>query len=248
MTNEPKTFDHFSPSHINDFIERRAKWYLTRVRGFKTTMGVFAHRGTAVEAGVVHGLLNDCPHNEAVAEATRMYSSLCAGLTDTESVGASIPAMVESLIEELHPLGKPESIQRKIEGTFRATGDTPWIGYTDIEFPDFIVDIKTKKTTPNGLTGGWKRQGAFYSQRTNKPVKFVCAIARKKVTIKTIELTPEDAKTGIAEIEYYATALKSILALGDEMMAHICAPEPGDWMLKDKEFYDLAVKVWPHLQ
>lgn len=242
-------FEHLSVSNINDFIERKARWYLSRVRGIQMAMGVAAHRGTAVEAGVVHGLITNCQHNDSADVAMQKYWELCTGMNNDDVAKASvaIPAMVEGLIERLHRYGRPLSTQNKVGGVMEQTGEIPWVGYTDIEFEEVIVDIKTKGTTPSSLPAGWRRQGAFYSRMSNKPVIFVYATATKTVKIGDFEILPEDLKSGMSELAYFGKAAVDVAAMPEDIAAVICAPQPDDWMLRDQEFEAHAARVWPYL-
>ena len=242
--------EHFSVSHINDFIERRPKWFLSRVLGHEFPMGAAAHRGTAVEHGVTHGLLNNCSLDESVELALKDFDNLSRGCEkdDIASTRVAIPAMVAELIEVLHPYGKPESVQRRVEGKLRETGEIPWVGYLDLEFPEVIVDIKTKNKTPSSIPGGWRRQGAFYSKCSNKPVKFVCAVATKMVKVQTLEMTAEDSNLGMKELSSAARAILALTELPDETLAHVCFPDSSDWTLSDKSIRAAAAKVWPHIQ
>ena len=163
--------EHLSVSHINDFIERRPKWYLSRVLGYDFPVGAAAHRGTAVEHGVTHGLLNDCSLDESVELALKDFSNISKDCEkdDINSNRVAIPAMVAELIEVLHPYGKPESIQRRVEGKLQETGEIPWVGYLDLEFPEVIVDIKTKKKPRRpSPEGGGDRVLSIPNARTSR--------------------------------------------------------------------------------
>jgi hypothetical protein len=51
-------YDHHSAHSANLFCANTAMWVLEKVLGLRQPVGAPAHRGTAVEAGVTHGLVN----------------------------------------------------------------------------------------------------------------------------------------------------------------------------------------------
>src|SRR5918993_2226628 len=68
-----------SPSSLNLFCASPAMWVLERVLGKRQPVGVPAHRGAAVEAGVTHGLMNrDADPQEAIDIAQAKYRVLTA--------------------------------------------------------------------------------------------------------------------------------------------------------------------------
>lgn len=237
---------HLSISHVNDYIGRRPKWYLTRVRDYKFPVGVEAHRGSAVEFGTVKGLVGAATPDDCAAAALAKYDELVADMDIDEAAKCRepIPGMVKALLDALAGF-KPISTQRRCGMTSPVTGAIPWVGYTDLESDTHVVDIKTKGRTPSELPGDWRRQGGFYSKATGKPARFVCAIPNKVVAVKTFDLTPEDVERGWSELQRAADAMLKLLDLPVDAIAAACFPDPDDWMMaKDKLFASAVKEVW----
>ena len=53
--------EHLSPSQCNLFVASPAMYVMERCLKLRSPVGAAAHRGTAVEAGVVHDLCNGAP-------------------------------------------------------------------------------------------------------------------------------------------------------------------------------------------
>ena len=239
-------FDHLSISNVNDFIMRRPKWYLTRVRKMNFPVGVEAHRGSAVERGVVHGLVHKAGPEKCVELALSSYDELTADMDIEEAAKcrAPIPGLVKGLLDAMAGF-VPINTQRRCGLTSPTTGAIPWVGYTDLESEVCVVDLKTKGRTPSELPGDWRRQGAFYSKATGKPARFVCAIPNKIVAVKTFDLTPEDVERGWSELQRAANAMLTLMDLSDSALAAACYPDPDDWMIaKDKLFAAAVKETW----
>src|SRR5690348_1313899 len=91
---------------------------LERVLGKRQPVGVPAHRGTAVEAGVAHGLMNrEADPAECVEIAMQRYRTLTALSSDPrkEKYGDGIDAMVLRALTELRPYGVPSRLQGFVE-------------------------------------------------------------------------------------------------------------------------------------
>src|ERR1700756_2212716 len=89
--------NHLSPSSINCWINAPSLWVLERLIGFKSPVGVGAHRGTAVEAGVSAGLFDhSLSEADCAAVAIPVFEKLTAlcGDPKRETERAAIPNMV----------------------------------------------------------------------------------------------------------------------------------------------------------
>lgn len=248
MAGCPDYFKHLSVSNVNGFISWRSKWYLERIAGFKSVMGPEAHRGSAVEHGVAHGLIYPVPVENCIKLALDDYDNLCADL-DLDATAAcreGIPGLVTKLLETLKPFGKVVSTQHLVKGQYDCLPGIKWIGYTDLEFESgLVVDIKTKKQTPSEMPSDWGRQGAFYHDRTGKPVKFVCAIPLKGgPRVVTFDVTDENGPHYLKQLLEGACAMDRILALPKDRLADIFMPDPDDWFLKDAMTRNAAKDVW----
>lgn len=247
----PDYFKHLSVSNVNGFISWRSKWYLERIAGFKSVMGPEAHRGSAVEHGVAHGLIQHAPPADCIALALHDYDELCADLDidHTATIRDGIPALTTALLEHLKPYGKVVSTQRECRGEFSQLPGVNWIGFIDFEFESgLIVDVKTKKQTPSELPSDWGRQGAFYHNRLGMPVKFVCGIPLKGgPRIVTFDITDENGPQYLDQLLEGARAMDRILSLPKDSLADVFTPSPDDWFLKDEMTFNAAKEIWPIL-
>lgn len=240
-------FKHMSVSNVNGFISWRSKWYLERIAGFKSVMNPEAHRGTAVEHGVAHCLIQRQPIDDGIALALHDYDELCADLDVDHAAQCreGIPGLVKALIGALEPFGRVVSVQRAVRGQYDCLPGVEWVGYCDFEFEDLIVDLKTKKQTPSELPSDWGRQGAFYHNRLGKPVKFVCGIPLKGGP-RTVSFTVDDvnAPQYLSQLLEGAQAMDRILSLPKDRLADVFMPDPDDWFLKDEMTRNAAKDVW----
>src|ERR1700761_5868057 len=103
-------FKRHSPSSLNLFAASPAMFTLEKILGLRQPVGAPAHRGTAVEDGVTHGLLNpSAALADCHAVAFKKYDTITALSPDKrrEEYRETIPAMVDSALAELRPYGIP---------------------------------------------------------------------------------------------------------------------------------------------
>src|SRR5690348_2439120 len=111
-------FTRHSPSSLNLFAASPSMFVLEKVLGLRQPVGAPAHRGTAIEDGVTHGLMNPTASlEECSAVAFKRYDTITALSTDTrrEEYRETIPAMVDSALSELRPYGIPDDCQGFVE-------------------------------------------------------------------------------------------------------------------------------------
>src|SRR5690554_5981319 len=72
---------HISVSQLNLWAAAPGVWILEKLLGHKSPVGAAAHRGTAVEAGVVAGLMG-ASLNEAIDTAHAVFSEKTALSSD----------------------------------------------------------------------------------------------------------------------------------------------------------------------
>ena len=238
-------FSRLSVSNLNDFISRRPKWYLTRVKGISLPVGVEAHRGSAVEFGVVRGLVHNTAPDQCAEAALQSYDDLVKDMDVDEAAKCRepIPGLVKTLLDAL-PGFKALATQKRCEWTFPETGLIPWVGYADVEGETVLLDLKTKGRTPSELPGDWRRQGAAYSKALGKPVRFVCAIPTKVIGVRTFDLTEADVERGIAELRRAAAAMYALLDLSLEAQAAACFPDLDSWLMNDEMFAAAVKETW----
>ena len=115
------SYNHHSPSSLNQFAASPALFVLERVLGLKQVVGSPAHRGTGVEAGVAYGLINPkAKEKECFEAAFTAYDTVSALSPDErkEKYRENIPDMVSMALDELRPYGVPTSVQGHITRDF----------------------------------------------------------------------------------------------------------------------------------
>ena len=137
-------YDHHSPSSLNLFAACPSMWVVEKILGQKQIVGVPAHRGVAVEAGVAHGLADlKAPLKDCVAIANARYDTLTAMSGDErrERYKRDMPDMIEMALNELRPYGEPSEMQgfisRQLDGL-----NLPMIGYFRFQAGTMMVSCR----------------------------------------------------------------------------------------------------------
>ena len=128
--------DHLSASSLNTAAAQLGVWVLERLLDKRAPVGAAAHRGSAIEAGVVLGLLYpEKPAIECGEVALEKYESLVAlsGDPNREKERDAVAPTVLTVLAELRQYGIPDQVQRRIEKPL-ADGLPPLLGFSDIEW------------------------------------------------------------------------------------------------------------------
>lgn len=244
-------FDHLSVSHANDFIERRPKWYASRIMGVRFPGSPDMHRGTAVEFGVNHGLSEGCVDTaEAVALATAKYDELAEGMDGAEvcreDIGRLVIAGIDAMAELIAMHGPVAGYQEKIEHRLFRDG-WPWVGFTDFRMADgTIIDLKVTKSTKSTLPGGWGRQLAFYSHALDdcRAKALMLVPLKTKVGVSTFDLPETMRPVYIGQLRDAERAIATILDVGADKIAAAFMPDPDSYFLADPESRRLCAAIW----
>lgn len=198
-------------------------YVLERVLGHRQPVGTPAHRGTAVEAGVALGLMQDAPDDDAVVEALKVYDRLTALSADARRAThrEDIDGMVRSALQELRPYGKPSSTQGKVVWQPDGLG-APILGYYDFRWDEhgLIVDLKTTERLPSAIKIDHARQISFYCVGSNAG-GVITYTTPKKIASYRLENTQEHVKA----LHRIAMTVERFLALSDdpkEIAALVC--------------------------
>jgi hypothetical protein len=189
-----------SASQLNSFIGYRADWFLQRIRGIRTGVGVHAYRGTAVEAGMNHFIENEVSVEECVKHAFAVYAQESIGSPDNfdirQSVGPATIAGIKSFEEKGYFIDPPV-LQAEISCLLPGCR-VQLYGKLDYDFDNIIIDNKVVGKTPSSLKQDYILQGAVYRYATGKDVKFHFVIPQKKgIGIKEIQLTDKEYDFGL---------------------------------------------------
>ena len=170
MVNDPFAaygIQHLSPSTCNLFIGSQAAFVLDKCLKKKGAVGAAAHRGTAVEKGVVYGLETGVLDDECIKVAKDEFWRLMVLSSDpaAEKEEAAVPEMVKQGLKELRGYGPPTSTQGKIEHRFDGIA-VPFIGFYDVEWANhnILVDLKTTHALPSKISTNHARQVSLYAE------------------------------------------------------------------------------------
>jgi hypothetical protein len=240
-----KAFEHHSPSSLNLFVAEPAMFVLERILGHKQLVGAAAHRGTAVEQGVTHGLLNPKTSIETCCKrAVAHYDTLMALSPDPRRAKcrAGIEPMVRAATSELRCYGVPSGLQGYVE-LKPAELELPIIGYYDYWWDQhgIVGDLKTTERMPSEIKQAHARQIAFYAGSGNVDARIIYVTPLK---VQAYHL--EDIGAHRAALLRVAMAVERWLALSDDPMffVGITVPNLDSFYWSDPAVRQLAYKYW----
>lgn len=218
--------ERHSPSSLNLFCASPAMYVLERVLNMRQPVGAPAHRGTAVEEGVTHGLLNpDAELGACINVALKKYDTISAlsGDKRREDYRDTITDMVKNALAELRPYGVPSKVQGFCE--WRPDGlAVPIVGYFDFEWEQhgIIHDLKTTEKLPSSIKVPHARQVALYCRTDNMDARLTYTTPKKKATYQL-----ENIREHRNALHQIALRVERFLALSDdpEFFLSITAPD-----------------------
>lgn len=218
--------ERHSPSSLNLFCAAPAMYVLERILGQRQPVGSPAHRGTAVEDGVTHGLMNlTADIQDCINVALKKYDTISALSADKrrEDYRSTIPDMVKTALEELRPYGTPSRCQGFVE--WRPDGlASPIVGYFDYEWEQHgvLVDLKTTEKLPSAIKVPHARQVALYTQSDNVDARLTYTTPKKKATYRL-----ENVREHRNALHQIALRVERFLSLSDdpEFFTSITAPD-----------------------
>lgn len=221
-----KSYVRHSPSALNLFCASPSMFVLEKVLGVRQPVGSPAHRGTAVEEGVTHGLMDlQASLESCVNAALKKYDTISAlsGDRRREDYRASIPEMVKTALDELRPYGTPSKVQGFVE--WRPEGLTlPVVGYFDFEWEQHgaLVDLKTTEKLPSAIKVPHARQVALYCTSDNVDARLTYCTPKKRATYKL-----ENIRAHREALHQIALRVEKFLSLSDdpEFFKSITAPD-----------------------
>jgi hypothetical protein len=222
--------DHLSASSLNTAAAELGVWLLERLLDKRAPVGAAAHRGTAIEAGVVMGLLYlDKPVSECQALAVEKYDSLTAlsGDPNRDKEREAVAPTVEVALKELRPYGQPTHTQRRIEKPL-GDGLPPLLGFSDIEWEQhgIVLDLKTQLRLSSDISANHGRQVAGYVHQTNSQGR-VAYCSPKKIGVYPLDRVDERFQ----ELVTIARRLDKFLSISSDPaeLAAIVMPDPDSF-------------------
>ena len=173
---------HLSHSNLELARQEPALWVLRYLYKIYDPSNCAMERGKAVEHGCDifhHRSEFDDPAQEALDQFNKATALGFDGEA-REKEAANVPSMVNQYIDLFE--GKPpivDAYQRRIEVEIPGI-PVPVIGFTDFEFEDTIVDLKTTTRLPSAISAAHRRQGSIYSRASgNRGVDFIYVTPKK---------------------------------------------------------------------
>jgi len=220
--------ERHSPSSLNLFSACPSMFILERIIGIRQPVGSPAHRGTAVEDGVTHGLMDPKADLSACYEvAFKKYDTISAlsGDKRREDYRATIPDMVKSALEELRPYGIPSHCQQFV--SWKPEGLAyPIVGYLDYRWEQHgvLVDLKTTEKLPSSIKIPHARQVSLYATETgdNVDARLTYTTPKKRATYQL-----ENVRDHLTALHQIALRCEAFLALSDDpqFFTRIIAPD-----------------------
>ena len=234
-----------SPSALNLFAASPAMFVLEKILGRRQPVGAPAHRGTAVEDGVTHGLMNlDAPLAECSAVALKKYDTISALSTDArrEEYRETIPAMVDSALSELRPYGKPSKCQGFIE--WKPEGLLyPIVGYFDYHWEEhnITIDLKTTEKLPSSVKVPHARQTALYVTSNNADARVSYITPKKRTTYRV-----DNVDAHRSALHQMALRCEAFLALSEdpEFFTKITAPDFESFYWSGPPARQIGFEIW----
>jgi hypothetical protein len=238
-------YPHHSPSRLNLYCAEPAMFVLEYVLGERQLVGPPAHRGSAVEDAITHGLNNaEAPLSECVAIAMTVYDNKTALSADARRAKYrdGIPDMVSAALGELRAYGKPTSTQGLIE--WKPNGlKFPIIGYYDYRWDNHgvIADLKTTEKMPSSIKIPHARQVALYAASDNVDARLIY-VTPKKIEPYVLEnvFAHRNALLRIAQ------TVERFLALSDDpqVLVSLVVPDLDSFYWKDPAMRQRAFEIW----
>jgi len=249
MTNDPFSaygIQHLSPSTCNLFVASQAAFVLGKCMKKRSFVGAAAHRGTAVEKGVVYGLETGATDEECVRVAKDEFWRLMVLSSDpaADKEEAAVPEMVKIGLAELRGYGKPTSTQGKIEHRFDSIA-VPFIGYYDVEWANhnILVDLKTTHALPSKISTNHARQVSLYAvARGNEIDPRVAYITPKKSATYRVDNVSEHVKA----LERIGLAIQRFLSISNDPMelAKHVMPDVDSFYFRDPMTRQAVFEIW----
>lgn len=238
-------YPSLSASAVNLFAANQAMWVMEKLLKIRTQVGAAAHRGTSVEAGIVHGLLDlKAEVEECQAVALQTFDRLTALSPDPRKVKEreAVPLIVARALPELRAYGTPDMIQIKIERELPGV-PVPFIGYIDLGWSEhqITMDIKSQLRLASEISVSHSRQVALYTYGTNHEAR-VAYCTPQKVGVYRLE----NAARHIHDIVAIAKAMERFLSMSDDpkVLAGIVCPDLDSFYFADPNTAAIAREVF----
>lgn len=243
--------EHHSPSSLNMFAAQPSMFVLERILGYKQVVGVQAHRGVAVEAGVVLGMIKPETLIEDCCKAALIrYDELTALSIDdrVRKVRDTIADMVKQGLVEVAGYGIPSGVQGYVE--WKPDGLLlPIVGYYDLFWQQhrIVIDLKTTEKCPSEIKVPHARQVALYSHcMRNGDGNSVEGRITYVTPKKTVTYGVDNISEHLDSLRQIALKVEKFLSLSDDPMFFVdmTVPDLEHFYWKSPEARSLAYQYW----
>ena len=238
---------HLSVSTLNLFQNAPGLFILEKLMGKRQPVGCAAHRGNAVEAGIIMGLNDpDAPLEDCIAKALTEFDRLSALSTDhnREKERKGIGGMVQNGLAELRPYGKPSHYQREVIWQHPDL-PLPVKGFVDLQWEDhgILTDIKTTFRVPSEISETHARQVASYGYALSDNIDLRLSYISDK---KAVTYRLENARDHLNALVKVGQTLERFLSLSDDPkeLAKYVAVDFGSFYWSDPAARRAGFEVW----
>jgi len=235
--------EHLSASSINTFVAQPAYWALRYLLGHRDEGNEKMWRGTAVEAGLDQILFGK--EDAALPAAITTFERDAQGeVTDPiDKERNSLPAFLEQASAALAGLDKPDSRQLKFE--HRAEGiEAPIVGYTDYEWRDWGLDLKTTHRIPRQSVPAYHaRQMGLYAVAKKKPFKLLYASTKDN---SMREFTKQELENHYQALISIAHGIRRVLCVSADPVevSRMFYPDLESFYWKEESARAKAREIW----
>jgi len=249
----PKELPVLSASSLNMFMKDPALWVLKHFYGAKSGENIYASRGKLIEAAITA----KTPEEEA--KAWEEYHTSVFQFEDddlSKSIEDNLPWWIsegKSALKYLEFDHGDYVAQTEVKGEIEGL---PFIGYIDLRFKNFDVDIKTSNKLPSIVSRGARkgrlpadkrdnvRQQLVYQMITNRPQSLLY-LSPEGHYLHRVDL--EEYKELHGELIVNVNAIKKLLSMDiDDILANTIPKwnQMRHSIYWDDQLRDLAVELW----
>jgi hypothetical protein len=164
-------FTRHSPSSLNLFAASPSMFVLEKVLGRRQPVGAPAHRGTAIEDGVTHGLMNPAASlEECSAVAFKKYDTLRPCPATSAARNTARPSRHgEVALSRTAAIRRSQHCQASLSGS-RKGWLIPIVGYFDYHWAqhNITIDLKTTEKAAVSVKIPHARQVRSTSRQTTR--------------------------------------------------------------------------------
>ena len=241
----PFGIEHLSPSTCNLFESSPAAFVLKKLFKKGGNVGAAAHRGTAVESGIAHGLRYSATDEDAVQIAKDEFWKLMALNNDPrrDKESDAIADFVKTGLKELRPYGAPVATQGKITFIFDEIA-VPFTGYFDFVFSgDILIDLKTTHALPSKISTKHARQVALYVEATGSTSdgRITYVTPKKSATYKL-----ENIAEHVQALKRIGLTIQRFLSLSTdpEELSSFVVPDTDSFYFNDPADRQACWEIW----